>query len=134
MEKKKLWALRIISGVLFAALLAVTAVVGIGDFAIFIPLIIFTLIFFVVFVESLLSSYKNYEYGEDIITIYAGIYRRYVKVNGVLQDEHNTLYIYTPINMTAKLTDGSDAFVTVSTMNRITLKIGGQLIKPVKKK
>lgn len=85
------------------------------------------IIVFVFFVNSLLLSYKTYEYNGNDIVVYAGWYHHYVKVNGIKMDEHNTLVSFTAISLSCTLNDGTNITATITTTNRISLKINNQL-------
>ncbi len=82
---------------------------------------------FAFFIASLLLSYKNYEYNDNEIIVYAGWYHHYIKVNGNKIDEHNTLVSFTAIPLSCTLDDGTDIKVTITMTNRISLKINNQL-------
>lgn len=86
----------------------------------------FTLIFFI---ASCLLSYKTYEYNGNEIIVYAGWYHHYIKVNGTILDEHNTITSFTPIRLSCVLEDQSFVEATISLTNRIALKINGNLYK-----
>lgn len=79
------------------------------------------------FIGSLLLSYKTYEFNGNTISIYAGYYNHYIKVNGEKFDEHKTLASFTPIILSCTLEDGSQLQATISTTNRIALKINNKL-------
>ena len=85
------------------------------------------------FVSSLLLSCKVYDlYGHEII-VYAGCYHHYIKIDGELYDEHNTLTSFSPIYMSCAL--GDDYFIeaTISLWNRISLKVNNKLYLVYKK-
>ncbi len=86
----------------------------------------FTLIFFI---ASCLLSYKTYDYNGNEIVVYAGWYHHYIKVNGTILDEHNTITSFTPIRLSCVLEDQSFVEATISLTNRIALKINGNLYK-----
>lgn len=79
------------------------------------------------FIGSLLLSYKTYKFNGNTISIYAGYYNHYIKVNGEKFDEHKTLASFTPIILSCTLEDGNQLQATISTTNRIALKINDKL-------
>lgn len=46
----------------------------------------------IIFICSLFLSYKIYKFNGNIITIYAGYYNHYIKINGEMFDEHTNIY------------------------------------------
>lgn len=80
-----------------------------------------------IFIASLFLTYKEYEYNGNEIIVYAGWYHHYIKVNGNILDEHNTLVTFTAIPLACTLDDGTDLEVTITTTNRISLKINNRL-------
>ena len=93
---------------------------------IFIVLDVFTFSFFI---GSLTLNCKLYKYNGNKIVVYAGWYHHYIKVNGEIEDEHNTLLFLTPLTMSCCLEDGSQVNITITLTNRITLKINGKLYR-----
>ncbi len=83
--------------------------------------------------ESLFLSYKRYVYNHNEIVVYADFYHHYIKVNGNLIYEHNTIISFTPICMYGIMEDGIKLNVVISLMNRISLKINDKLYKNVSK-
>lgn len=79
------------------------------------------------FIYSLLLSYRKYEYNNLEIEVYAGYYNHYIKINGEKFDEHKTLSSFTPIVLSCTLDSGEKVQVTISLTNRITLKINDKL-------
>ncbi|MBE7087845.1 MAG: hypothetical protein E7369_06060 [Clostridiales bacterium] len=86
-------------------------------------------VFFTFFVVSMLLSCKVYHYGENEIIVYAGSYHHYLKINGEIFDEYNSSFSWGPIFLYSSLDDGTEINVTISTSNRIALKIDGKLYK-----
>lgn len=82
-----------------------------------------TLISIVFFAMTLLQTCRVYGYKNSVIIIYSGWFYRYVSVDGVKVDEHNTLINFTPIYMSAVLYDETRLNVTITLTNRISLKI-----------
>ena len=83
-------------------------------------------------IESLLVSYKEYEYNGKIISVYAGYFHHTLRINGEKFDEHNTLLAFTPIKLTTKLDQTTDIEATITLTNRISLKINNKLLEPIK--
>lgn len=81
------------------------------------------------FIHSLLLCYRKYEYGEQILEVYAGYYNRYIKVNGEKYDEHKTLSTFSPIILSCTLDSGEKIQATISLTNRISLKINDKLLQ-----
>lgn len=93
-------------------------------------LIIFAFAFWIC---SLLYSYKLYDICNCIVIVYSGPYHHYIKVNGKIYDEHNTIMSWTPIVLSTTL-DGNALQATISLTNRISVKLNNVLIKPTKHK
>lgn len=85
------------------------------------------IILFIIFIGSLLLSCKVYDYNGIEIIVYAGWYHHYIKINGEIADEHNTLISYTPIYLECSFGWGDEVDATISLTNRITLKINNRL-------
>ena len=86
-----------------------------------------TAVALVLFVMTLLQSCKVYGYKGNVIIVYSGWFRRYISVNGVKLDEHNTVINLMPIYMSAVLYDETRLNVTITLTNRISLKINDTL-------
>lgn len=84
-------------------------------------------IVFVVFVEALTLSCKEYNYNGDQIIVYAGWFHHYIKFNGVKTDEQNTFTSFVPIFLSCTLIDGTLIEATITQFNRISLKINNLL-------
>lgn len=96
----------------------------------FLPIIVFADVFsFTFFICSLLLTYKNYQYNEYEIIVYASWYHHYIKINGEKYDEHNTIATFTPIILSCTLDDCTDIMATITLTNRISLKINNKLFK-----
>lgn len=87
----------------------------------FIPL---TLVLFII---SLLLSYKKYEYNGQTIAVYAGYNNHYIKVDNEKYDEHKTLATFSPIILSCTLESGEKIQATISLTNRVSLKINDKL-------
>ena len=74
------------------------------------------------FLSCIVYLFENHE-----IIVYAGFYRHYIKVDGELFDAHDTLYYWTPIQLSCTLDDGTKIAATISLMSRIALKINDRL-------
>lgn len=91
--------------------------------------VFFDIICFVFLICSFLLSYKIYNYNGQQIIVYAGWYHHYMKVGGIIFDEHNTILAFTPIILSSKLNDDTELRATISLTNRISLKINDRLYK-----
>ncbi len=91
-------------------------------------LIIFT---FAIAICTLLVNCKVYQVNSHIIIVYAGFYHHYIKVDGEVADEHNTLITYTSIILSSAL-DDDQISATISLTNRIAFKYQNRLLKPIK--
>lgn len=96
--------------------------------------LIVDLVAVVFFICSLLLSCKVYEYNGKTIIVYAGFYHHYLKVDGEIMDEHNTLTSFTAIPLSCTLDDGAVLHATITMTNRISLKINDRLYKNYKKR
>ena len=101
----------------------------------------FLIIAIPMFIDSLLLSYKEYEYKGNTISVYAGFYHHTLRVNGELCDEYNTIITYTPIFLETIIkpkNEGEEEILIEATIsfftNRITLKVDKKLLKIVLKK
>lgn len=95
--------------------------------------IVFFIVLIVViafFISSLMLSCKTYNYNGNKIVAYAGWYHHYIKINGEKYDEHNTLHSFSPIYLSCMLDETTIIEATVTSSNRIALKINGKLQKP----
>lgn len=80
-----------------------------------------------IFLGTMLMSCKVYDLdGKDLI-VYSGLYRHYIKYDGTILDEHNTFQTYVPIYLSTTIDDETYIEVTISTMNRISLKVNDKL-------
>ena len=79
------------------------------------------------FVQSLLLCYREYEHNGQTIEIYAGYYNHYIKVNSEKYDEHKTLVTFSPIVLSCTLESGDKIQSTISLTNRVSLKINDKL-------
>ena len=81
------------------------------------------------FIGTLLLLVKHYRYSDKEITIYAGWFYNYLKIDGEVLDEHNTFVTFTAIVLSCTLDDGTRLQATISLTNRIALKINDRLYK-----
>ena len=96
----------------------------------YIPIVLVVDIFvFCVFIGSLMCSCKEYEYDDYHIIVYAGWYHHYIKVDGEKMDELNTCASFKVIYLSCDLEDGTFLDATITSHNRITLKINNRLYK-----
>lgn len=79
----------------------------------------------------LLLNCKVYYYEDKEIVVYAGIYHHYIKINGEKYDEHNTPISFVHICLSCEC-DEDYIESTITTFNRITLKVNGKLQTPSK--
>lgn len=89
-------------------------------------------IMFIIFIVSLLLSCKTYDYCGNQIIVYAGWYKHFIKINGTKYDEHNTFISFTSIKMSCTIDNNAFVETTISLTNRISTKINGRLVKPIK--
>lgn len=82
----------------------------------------------IIFIGSLLISYKEYQVGGKTISVYAGWYHHTLRIDSVKYDEHNTIVSHTPIKLSTTLDDGTKLEATISLTNRITLKANDKLV------
>ena len=96
-------------------------------------LISLTPISFCIFIISLTLSYKETKYFDNetstykTISVYAGFFHHWLKVNHILADEYNTSFFVTPIRLNTIIEENIKIDVTISTMNKITIKINTKL-------
>lgn len=77
---------------------------------------------------SFLISYKEYNYKDRVISIYAGWYHHTLRIDGELCDEHNTLVSHTAITLSTTL-DGEIIEARITLSNRISVKVNNKLLK-----
>lgn len=80
----------------------------------------------IMLISALLLNYKTYQYYGNVITVYAGWFHHVLRINGEKYDEHNTLMTFAPIYLSTTL-ENAKIEVTISTFNRIALKINDKL-------
>lgn len=86
----------------------------------------FIIIFISLFIISFFLKYKEYIYENKVISVYAGWYRHYLKVNGEKVDEFNG-GSFIPISLTASIDENTRIDVIITRSNGITFKINGKL-------
>lgn len=91
-----------------------------------------TIVAFTFWIGAFLVNYKTYNLYGNAILVYAGFYHHYIKINGKIFDEHNTLITFTPIVLSTTLWINSIQ-ATISLTNRISVKINNVLASPIKK-
>ena len=84
-------------------------------------------------VQSLTMSCKLYGYNGRSILVYAGWFRRYIKVNDIKVAERSTAFTYGAVNLSCMLDDGAQALATITRMNKISLYINNQFWQEIKK-
>lgn len=85
------------------------------------------------FINALSLSCQRFYYDGREIIVYAGTFHHYIKIDGEKCDEHNTLSGLIPIFLSTRLEDDTFIECTISTFNRIALKIDGKLYRNKKK-
>ncbi len=80
------------------------------------------------FICTLLLSCKEYKYDGYSIVVYSGFYHHYIKINGRIEDEHNTIATFSAIYLSCTI-DEQYFEATISLTNRISLKINDRLYK-----
>ena len=129
-KKFKLLIRRIVWFVILIASIVVGIVVFNRDDDLYvIGYFMFVLSIFVLllFVSTLLQSYKAYTYNGRIIEVYSGWYHHYMTYGGIKVDEHNTIQTFAPIWLSCTLDDGTFISATISLCGRIALKINDRL-------
>lgn len=94
---------------------------------IFRAMIYISILILAFFISAMSLSCRAYEYNGNIITVYAGWFHHYLKVNGKVMDENNTIIGFSPIYLSTNLPDGTYLQATITTMNRVSLKINNVL-------
>lgn len=82
----------------------------------------------IMFISTLLLSYKEYVIDDKIISVYAGFYHHTLRINGEKYDEHNTIMTFTPIRLSTTLENGSKIEVIISLTNRISTKLNDKIL------
>lgn len=77
-------------------------------------------------IYSFFSAYKVYEIDGNKIVVYSGWFQRYIKLNGIRKNAHNTLNAFKPFDLGCVLPDGTFVNATVTPVNKISLKINDQ--------
>ena len=85
---------------------------------------------FVFLIYFLLFSCKEYRYNDNHIVVYAGFSNHYIKVNGEKMDEYIASISFGPVELSCTLKDDTTIKATISTSNRIALKINNVLYSP----
>lgn len=85
-------------------------------------------VFFALFISSLFFNCKQFELDNRKIVVYAGAYRHYLKIDGEVFDEHNTLTTHVPIVLST-VYNGHLIQATISLTYRIALKIDNKLVR-----
>ena len=86
----------------------------------------FLVIFISLFIMSFFLKYKEYIYENKVISVYAGWYRHYLKINGEKVDEFNG-GSFMPIFLNANIDENTRIDVIITRYNGITFKINGKL-------
>lgn len=126
-DKKKIKTHKTIWLIIWAINLIVTIGFIIAGFYMWVVMLYISIFLFSFFISALLLSCRVYDFNGNIITVYAGWFHHYLKVNGKVMDENNTLISFSPIYLSTNLPDGTYLHATITTMNRVSLKINNVL-------
>lgn len=80
------------------------------------------------FICAIHLNCKEYKYNDNLIIVYAGLYNHFILIDEVKYDEHKTFSSFVPIYLSCTLPSGDIADVTISTSNKIALKINNKLV------
>lgn len=127
-DKKKIKTHKTICLVIWAISLIATACLTVFCFYVFYILFIYVFLFISCFlVPAMFVSCRVYDFNGNIITVYAGSSHHYLKVNGKIMDEYTAFFRNNPIYLSTNLPDGTYLQATITTMNRVSLKINNVL-------
>ena len=112
-----IWAISLIAAVCLT-------VFYVYAFPLFLLLVLFISCFLV---PAMFVSCRVYDFNGNIITVYAGSSHHYLKVNGKIMDEYTAFFRNSPIYLSTNLPDGTYLQATITTMNRVSLKINNVL-------
>lgn len=91
--------------------------------------IVIEIILFVVLLYVFSRRCRVYNYNENKIIVYAGIFHNYMKINRIKVDEYNSWITFTPIVLCCPLKDETMIQATISLSNRIALKVNNRLFE-----
>ena len=80
------------------------------------------------FILTFSIQYKKFEIEDNVIEVYAGFNKHYIKVNGEIKDEYVSDFSLTDIKMSYVL-NGHTITVTVTPSNYVIVKCDNELIK-----
>lgn len=80
------------------------------------------------FILTFSIQYKRFEIDDNVIEVYAGFSKHYIKVNGEIKDEYVSVFSLTDIKMSYTL-NGHTITVTVTPSNYVIVKCDNELIK-----
>lgn len=80
------------------------------------------------FILTFSIQYKRFEIDDNVIEVYAGFSKHYIKVNGEIKDEYVSDFSLTDIKMSYVL-NGHTITVTVTPSNYVIIKCDNELIK-----
>ena len=80
------------------------------------------------FILTFSIQYKRFEIDDNVIEVYAGFSKHYIKVNGEIKDEYVSDFSLTDIKMSYVL-NGHTITVTVTPSNYVIVKCDNELIK-----
>ena len=80
------------------------------------------------FILTFSIQYKRFDIDDNVIEVYAGFSKHYIKVNGEIKDEYVSDFSLTDIKMSYVL-NGHTITVTVTPSNYVIVKCDNELIK-----
>ena len=80
------------------------------------------------FILTFSIQYKKFEIEDNVIEVYAGFSKHYIKVNGEIKDEYISDFSLTDIKMSYVM-NGHTITVTVTPSNYVIVKCDNELIK-----
>ena len=80
------------------------------------------------FILTFSIQYKKFEIEDNVIEVYAGFSKHYIKVNGEIKDEYISDFSLTDIKMSYVM-NGHTITVTVTPSNYVIVKCDDELIK-----
>ena len=80
------------------------------------------------FILTFSIQYKRFEIDDNVIEVYEGFSKHYIKVNGEIKDEYVSDFSLTDIKMSYVL-NGHTITVTVTPSNYVIVKCDNELIK-----
>lgn len=132
-EQIKLIAHRTISAILFILSVVAVAICAVEEYYTLIILLgLISLLFLLCLINAFTFSFKRYDLDGHEVSVYCGAYHHYIDIDGERFDEHNTIFIDTPIHMSCEF-EGHYIEVTISTFNMVAMKVDNKLYKKLKR-